>query len=96
MYLDNMMIPADAPHPNNAHLFLNFIMDAAVSADITNTMGLPMANNAAKSQVKPEIAGDTAIYPTADTMKRVIVQQVRAAEANQAVADGWVRFKAGQ
>jgi len=96
MYLDNMMIPSDAPHPKNAHLFLDYIMSAAVAADITNSMGLPMANTAAKALVKPEIAGNTAIYPDAQTMQRVIVQQVRTTEANQAVAAGWVRFKAGQ
>jgi putrescine transport system substrate-binding protein len=95
-YIDNMVIMKDAPHPKNAQLFLNYIMDAKTSADIINALGYPMPNVAAHPMIKPEIAGNNTIYPDADSLKRIVVQIPRTSEANQAVADGWVRFKAGQ
>lgn len=95
-YIDNMLIPTDAPHPKNALLFLNYIMQADVSADIINSLGYPMPNTAAMSLVKPEIAHNNTIYPDAETVKRIILQIPRTTEANQAVANGWVRFKAGE
>jgi putrescine transport system substrate-binding protein len=95
-YIDNMMILKDAPHPKNAQLFLNYIMEAQTSADIINALGYPMPNSAAHPMVKPEIAGNNTIYPDTDSQKRIVVQIPRTTEANQAVADGWVRFKAGQ
>jgi putrescine transport system substrate-binding protein len=95
-YIDNLVVMADAPHPKNAALFLNYIMSADASADIINALGYPMANAAAMSMVKPEIASNPTIYPSPETMKRVILQIPRTPAANQAVSDGWVRFKAGQ
>jgi putrescine transport system substrate-binding protein len=95
-YIDNMMILKDAPHPKNAALFLNYIMEAKVTADIINALGYPMANAAAMSMLKPEIANDNTIYPDPESQKRIVLQIPRTPEANQAVASGWVKFKAGQ
>ncbi len=95
-YIDNMVILKDAPHPKNAQLFLNYIMEAEVAADIINSLGYPMPNVAAHPLIKPEIANNNTIYPDAESQKRIVVQVPRTSVANQAVADGWVRFKAGQ
>jgi putrescine transport system substrate-binding protein len=94
-YIDNLAVLSDAPHPKNALLFLNYIMSADASADIINSLGYPMANSAAMSQVQPAIANNPTIYPSADTQKRIILQIPRTTAANQAVSDGWVRYKAG-
>ena len=95
-YIDNMVIMKDAPHPKNAQLFLNYIMEAKVTADIINSLGYPMPNLAARPMIKPEILNNNTIYPDAEALKRIVVQIPRTPEANQAVANGWVRFKAGQ
>jgi putrescine transport system substrate-binding protein len=95
-YIDNMMIMASAPHPKNALLFLNYLMEANAAADIINSLGYPMPNDAAHSLIKPEIANNNTIYPDAETVKRIVLQIPRTPVANKAVADGWVRFKAGQ
>jgi putrescine transport system substrate-binding protein len=94
-YIDNLAVLSDAPHPKNALLFLNYIMSADASADIINALGYPMANSAAMSKVLPAIADNPTIYPSAETMKRIILQIPRTPAANHAVSDGWVRYKAG-
>jgi putrescine transport system substrate-binding protein len=38
MFMDTMAIPADAKHPNNALLWMNYIMQPKVTAAITNTV----------------------------------------------------------
>ncbi|MFO1059577.1 MAG: extracellular solute-binding protein [Dongiaceae bacterium] len=91
-YIDNMMILKDAPHPKNAQLFLNYLMEAKVAADIINALGYPMPNLAARPMIQPEILNNNTIYPDAESLKRIVVQIPRTAEANQAVANGWVRF----
>ena len=35
-WFDLWFIPADAPHPDNAHLFLNYLLRPKVIADISN------------------------------------------------------------
>jgi putrescine transport system substrate-binding protein len=95
-YIDNLVVMTDAPHPKNALLFLNYILEAQVAGDIINALGYPMPNSAAHGLIKPEIANNNTIYPDADSLKRIVVQTPRTTEADQAVANGWVRFKAGQ
>ncbi|CAG0910929.1 unnamed protein product, partial [Cyprideis torosa] len=36
IWVDNLAIPADAPHPENAHLFINYLMEPEVIAAMTN------------------------------------------------------------
>jgi endonuclease III len=67
-YIDNMVIMKDAPHPKNAQLFLNYIMEAEVTADIINSLGYPMPNLAARPMIKPEILNNNTIYPDAEAL----------------------------
>ncbi|MEL6680986.1 MAG: polyamine ABC transporter substrate-binding protein, partial [Pseudomonadota bacterium] len=45
-WFDMLAIPADAPNPDLAHAFINFIMDAQITADITNYVWYANANEA--------------------------------------------------
>jgi len=47
LWLDMVAIPKDAPHPANAHRFLNYLMVPQTIADITNAVGFANANRAA-------------------------------------------------
>jgi len=56
LWTDNMAIPAGAEHPDNAHKFINYILDAKVGAALTNytyyntpnEAALPMIDDALK------------------------------------------------
>jgi putrescine transport system substrate-binding protein len=61
---DALLIPADAPDPQNAHLFLNFILEPRVIAAITNYIHYGNDNLAADPYVDPQILHDPAVYPT--------------------------------
>src|SRR3546814_1571603 len=45
---DNLCIPKGAPHPKNAHAFINYILDANVDKHITETILYPTPNTAAR------------------------------------------------
>ncbi len=62
-WVDTMAIPADAPHAANAHAFLNFLMEPAVMAAISNEIGCANANLASVPHLKPELKDDPSIYP---------------------------------
>ena len=60
---DALLIPADAPHPQAAHRFLNFILEPQVIAGITNDIHYANDNQAANAYVDPQILNDPAVYP---------------------------------
>jgi spermidine/putrescine transport system substrate-binding protein len=60
---DTMAIFSGAQHPIAAHLFLNHMLDAQVSADNTNYIGYMGPNAAAKALIDPAILADPAVNP---------------------------------
>jgi putrescine transport system substrate-binding protein len=63
LWFDSLLIPADAPHPGNAHLFLNFLMRPEVIAPISDLTGYANANLASLPYLDPDVANDPAAYP---------------------------------
>ena len=62
---DTMVLLANAPHPVAANLFINFMLDAEVSAANTNYIGYMGPNEAAKAFISPDILGDPTVNPDA-------------------------------
>lgn len=60
---DAMFIPVDAPHPDNAHRFLNYLLRPEVIAGISNYIHYANANLAARKFLGPELLADPAVYP---------------------------------
>ena len=70
-WLDTWVIIADAPDPNAAHAFLNFIHEPEIQAAETNFNGYGSPNDAAKQFIAPEILADQAFFPNDETMKNL-------------------------
>jgi spermidine/putrescine-binding protein len=70
LFLDNLVIPVDAPHPDVAHAFLNYIMEPAVAAEICTTMRYSTPNRAALPLIPEHIRRNTATFPPDDAVAR--------------------------
>jgi putrescine transport system substrate-binding protein len=90
---DALLIPVDAPHPDAAHRFLNYILEPRVIADITNEIHYGNDNLASTPYVDPRILNDPAIYPTPEMSARLY----ESAEVNPALerirTRTWTRIK---
>jgi len=64
--IDVMAIPKDAPHPDNAHKFINYILTPKVVADITAAVGYANAVPASLEFVPAEIRNDPVVFPPDD------------------------------
>jgi spermidine/putrescine transport system substrate-binding protein len=60
---DTMAIYSGAQHPIAAHLFINHMLDAEVSAANTNYIGYMGPNAAAMEFISPDILADPAVNP---------------------------------
>jgi putrescine transport system substrate-binding protein len=95
IWYDGMLIPADAPHPGNAHLFLNYMMRPEVIAEATNYIWYANANAKAGEFVDPEILADPAVYPSSEVLARGFPSVVRSPEMQRVVTEQWTRLKSG-
>jgi putrescine transport system substrate-binding protein len=95
MSIDMLGIPADAPHPDNAHRFINYILRPEIIAAITNAVSYPNPNRAATPFVLPEIREDPGIYPP-DAVRRLFYIDRPAPHAyERARMRAWNRVKSG-
>lgn len=67
---DNLCIPKGAPHPKNAHAFINYLLDAEVGKKITETILYPTPNEAAKALMPEDYKTNAAIFPAADQLAK--------------------------
>jgi putrescine transport system substrate-binding protein len=95
-WFDMMAIPADAPNPEAAHAFFNFIMEPQITADITNYVWYASANEAAMPLVVAEISGDPAIFPPDDVVAKLFPTVTHDARTDRMITQLWTRVKTGQ
>jgi spermidine/putrescine transport system substrate-binding protein len=74
-WVDAMVIPKDAPHPNNAHAFMNYILDPKIGAALTNYVQYGSPNKAAEQFIDKEVLDNPLIYPPADVMAKLVFQK---------------------
>ena len=96
LWFDMLAIPRDAPNPANAHLFIDYLMNPQVIANITNFVGSANANSAAAPLLDASVAADPMIYPPRGEQQRLFVQSQDPPEQSRAITRIWQRFKTGQ
>jgi putrescine transport system substrate-binding protein len=95
MWFDQMAIPVDAPNPEGAHAFLNFILDAENMAAASNYVYYANGNKASQPFLLEDVIGDTAIYPDAATLETLYTKGPYDARSQRIVTRMWTRIKSG-
>ncbi|MFM0341517.1 polyamine ABC transporter substrate-binding protein [Paraburkholderia fungorum] len=90
---DVMVIPKDAPHPQAALRWINYIEDPKVNAAITNEVFYPTANHAARQYVVPAVAQDPTVYPSDDVLKKMTLMKPTPVEIVRLENRLWSQLK---
>lgn len=92
--LDAMVIAKDAPRPDLAHKFIDFMLEGQNSADLTNMLGSGNPNSAAMEFIKPEIKAMSAVFPDAETAKKLEMLKPMNEGERQMASRIWTEIKA--
>ncbi len=93
---DALAIPKDAPHPDTAHAFIDFLLRPDVGAKLAESVRYVTFNRAALPLLDDEITGDESIYPPAEARARLQPVQARSLEQTRVENRLWTRFRTGQ
>ncbi|KZM51752.1 spermidine/putrescine ABC transporter substrate-binding protein [Labrenzia sp. OB1] len=96
MWFDQMAIPADAPHSDEAHEFLNYIMRPDVMAKASNYVYYANGNKASQELLNDDVIGDPAIYPSEEAVKNLYTVTPYPPKVNRIVTRTWTTVKSGQ
>jgi len=95
MWFDMMAIPADAPNPDGAHQFLNFIMDARNMAQATNYVYFANGNKASQQYLNEDVINDPAIYPSEEALDNTYIKKPYDMRTQRTVTRMWTKVKSG-
>ena len=96
LWLDNMIIPADAANTENAHKFIDYMMRPQVIADISNSIFYSNANKASESLIDKEITSDPNIYPSEEVLAKLFPDVALPKKATRLRTRAWTKVKTGR
>ena len=96
VWTDVMVIPADAPNPDAAHQFINYLLKPDVIAAISNYVSYANANSKATTLVDEAIRNDPGIYPPQATREHFNVLKTPTDKQTRDITRAWTRVKTGQ
>jgi len=95
LFFDTMVIPTDAPHPDNAHKFINYILRPEVHASITNKVFYANPNKESRKFIKPEVASNPTVFPPEAEMKKMALPEAVTNDIRRSMTRIYTAFKTG-
>ena len=96
IWFDTMAIPKDAPHPNNAHAFINYIMEPEVVAKISNFVNYANGNADSLPFIDEGVRNDPGVYPPPEVKAKLFPDLAETQEYTRLMTRTWTRFTTGQ
>jgi len=93
IWIDTWVMLAEAPHPNLAYAFLDWIQDPKVQVTESLFAGYASANDEAKKILPPEFVNNPAVYVPDSQAAELSISTDQS--GNQQRADIWAEFKQG-
>jgi putrescine transport system substrate-binding protein len=95
LWFDMLAVPKDAPHPDAAFAFINFLLQPEAIAGITNQVRYPNAVPASRPFVRPALLDDPNVYPPPARLASLFTIGPVPQAAERVRTRLWARFKAG-
>jgi len=95
-FFDMLAIPKDAKNMDEAYQFLNYLMEPAVMANISNKIFYASGNKASVPLVEASVRDNPGIYPNAETMAKLFVLKVQDPKLDRVRTRAWTKVKSGK
>lgn len=95
LWFDMLAIPADAPNPEAAHAFINFVLEPANMAEITNYVAYGNPIPASLEFVDPVIANDPGVFPPQEVKEALFSLTGVDPRTERDRTRAWTRMKTG-
>ena len=95
MWFDSFGIPADAPHPDAALAFINFMEDPHIAARNSNYVYYANGNKDSQQYLEEDVIGDPAIYPDEETMNKLFTTTPNDPKTQRVITRVWTKVKTG-
>lgn len=95
IWFDMMAIPKDAKNIDEAHAFIDFLLQPQVIAPVSDFVGYPNPNKDATALVAEAIRNNPNLYPTTEAMQKLYTLEPLPRAAERARTRAWSKIKTG-
>jgi putrescine transport system substrate-binding protein len=96
IWFDNMAIPKDAPHPEAALAWINFVLQPKIEAANSDYVAYANPVSASKEFMDPAVRDDAAIYPSKEVMAKLFAVPTKDAAYNRLQTRAWTTIRTGE
>ena len=94
-WFDLWTIPKDAPNVDNAHKFINYLLDPEVIAKCTNFTNYAHANIPGLKYTDKAVLDDPAVFPTPEIKAKLWTPKTLSTKLERARTRAWSKIKTG-
>jgi putrescine transport system substrate-binding protein len=92
---DVLAIPVGAPHPRNANLFINYLLDPQVAARNSNAVKYANGDLASRQYLEKSVRDDPGVYPPPQVLRTLVPERAKSMQFMRLLTRAWTNFKAG-
>jgi len=92
---DVLAIPLNAPHPRNANLFINYLLDPRVAARNSDLVKYANGDPASRPYMEKSVRDDPGIYPSPAVMRTLVPERAKSMRFMRLLTRAWTDFKTG-
>jgi len=96
IWFDSYLIPKDAPHPGNAHTFINYMLRPEVIAAVSNFTNYANGNMKATELVDESVRNDPGVYPPTEVRAKLAPDLADTEETTRIMTRLWQKFMTGK
>ena len=96
LWFDMLAIPADASNPKEAHAFINYLLDPAAIAGVSDYVGYANPNIKAGELMDQEVRNDESVYPPQAVLDKLFISAELPVKVQRLMTRSWIKVKSGK
>ncbi|AKA21745.1 polyamine ABC transporter substrate-binding protein [Pseudomonas chlororaphis] len=96
LWFDMLAIPKDAGNVKQAHAFINYLLEPAVIAQVSDHVGYANPNPKAGELMEQSVRQDEAVYPPQEIVDKLYVNSELPPKIQRLMTRSWTKVKSGK
>nr|WP_200979465.1 polyamine ABC transporter substrate-binding protein [Pseudomonas cichorii] len=96
LWFDMLAIPSDSKNVKQASAFINYLLDPAVIAKVSDEVGYANPTPASGDLMYQDIRTDEAVYPPQEVLDRLFVNSELPPKVQRLMTRSWTKVKSGK
>jgi putrescine transport system substrate-binding protein len=96
LWFDMIAIPADATNVKEAHSFINYLLDPAAIAGVSDYVGYANPNLKAGELMDQDVLNDESVYPPQAVLDKLYISSELPVKVQRLMTRSWTKIKSGK